>query len=165
MDLQDPTTKMSKSADSPQGTLSLLDEPDALAKRIRSAVTDSDGEVRFDPVTKPGVSNLLQILAATSDREIPEVEAEFAGGGYGALKAAVADAVVEFVRPLQARYAGARARPGRGRPDRGRGRGARRGDRRAGHHTRARRRRLDAPLTRRIHCPNRCSLSRTNRSQ
>ena len=56
-------------------------------------------------MTKPGVSNLLQILAATSDREIPTVEAEFAGGGYGALKAAVAEAVVEFVRPLQARYA------------------------------------------------------------
>ena len=61
--------------------------------------------MRFDPVEKPGVSNLLQILAATSNREIPDVEAEFAGGGYGALKAAVAEAVVEFVRPLQARYA------------------------------------------------------------
>ncbi len=105
MDLQDPTSKMSKSADSPQGTLSLLDEPAALAKRIKSAVTDSDGAVRFDPVEKPGVSNLLQILAATSNREIPVVEAEYAGGGYGALKTAVADAVVEFVRPLQARYA------------------------------------------------------------
>jgi tryptophanyl-tRNA synthetase len=104
MDLQDPTAKMSKSADSPQGTLSLLDDPDALAKRIRSAVTDSDATVRFDPVEKPGVSNLLQILAATTNQEIPTVEAEFAGGGYGALKASVADAVVEFVRPLQARY-------------------------------------------------------------
>jgi tryptophanyl-tRNA synthetase len=112
MDLQDPTSKMSKSADSPQGTLSLLDEPDALAKRIRSAVTDSDGEVRFDPATKPGVSNLLQILAATTNREIPAVEAEFAGGGYGALKAAVAEAVVEFVRPLQARYAELERDPG-----------------------------------------------------
>jgi tryptophanyl-tRNA synthetase len=112
MDLQDPTSKMSKSADSPQGTLSLLDEPDALAKRVRSAVTDSDGEVRFDPATKPGVSNLLQILAATSNREIPAVEAEFAGGGYGALKAAVAEAVVEFVRPLQARYAELERDPG-----------------------------------------------------
>jgi tryptophanyl-tRNA synthetase len=67
-------------------------------------VTDSGSEVRFDPAEKPGVSNLLQILAATTDREILEVEAEYAGSGYGALKGAVADAVVEFVRPLQARY-------------------------------------------------------------
>ena len=104
MDLQDPTAKMSKSADSPQGTLPLLDNPDALAKRIKSAVTDSDGDVRFDPIAKPGVSNLLQILAATSNQEIPDVVAEFSGGGYGALKTAVAEAVVEFVRPLQARY-------------------------------------------------------------
>jgi tryptophanyl-tRNA synthetase len=105
MDLQQPTSKMSKSADSPQGTLPLLDDPAALVKRIKSAVTDSRGDVHFDPVTKPGVSNLLQILAATTDRAVPDVEAEYAGGGYGALKAAVADAVVEFVRPLQARYA------------------------------------------------------------
>jgi tryptophanyl-tRNA synthetase len=104
MDLQQPTAKMSKSADSPQGTLPLLDDPSALAKRIRSAVTDSGSDVRFDPTEKPGVSNLLQILAATTEREIPDVETEYAGGGYGALKAAVADAVVDFVRPLQARY-------------------------------------------------------------
>ncbi|MEX1006717.1 MAG: tryptophan--tRNA ligase [Acidimicrobiia bacterium] len=105
MDLQQPTAKMAKSADSPQGSLPLLDDPAALVRRIKSAVTDSGSDVRFDPVEKPGVSNLLQILAATSDREIPVVEAEYAGGGYGALKAAVADAVLELVRPLQARYA------------------------------------------------------------
>jgi len=105
MDLQQPTAKMSKSADSPQGTLSLLDDPSALAKRIRSAVTDSGTDVRFDPAEKPGVSNLLQILAATTGRTIEDVEAEFSGGGYGMLKSAVADAVVEFVEPLQARYA------------------------------------------------------------
>jgi tryptophanyl-tRNA synthetase len=104
MDLQNPVAKMSKSADSPQGTLPLLDDPDALAKRIRSAVTDSGSDVRFAPDEKPGVSNLLQILAATTGRAIPDVEAEFAGGGYGALKSAVADAVVDFVKPLQARY-------------------------------------------------------------
>jgi tryptophanyl-tRNA synthetase len=104
MDLQQPKAKMSKSADSPQGTLPLLDDPAALAKRIKSAVTDSDGSVRFDPAAKPGVSNLLQILAATTDRPVPDVEAEYAGSGYGDLKTAVADAVVEFVRPLQARY-------------------------------------------------------------
>jgi tryptophanyl-tRNA synthetase len=105
MDLQQPTTKMAKSADSPHGSLPLLNNPAALAKRIKSAVTDSGSEVRFDPVEKPGVSNLLQILAATADREIPDVVSEYAGSGYGVLKAAVADAVVEFVRPLQARYA------------------------------------------------------------
>jgi tryptophanyl-tRNA synthetase len=104
MDLQHPRAKMSKSADSPQGTLPLLDDPAALARRIRSAVTDSGTDVRFDPETKPGVSNLLQILAATTGRDIPAVEAEYAAGGYGALKTAVADAVVEFVKPLQANY-------------------------------------------------------------
>jgi tryptophanyl-tRNA synthetase len=105
MDLQNPTAKMSKSADSPQGTIALLDDPKVIAKRIRSAVTDSDAAVRYSPDDKPGVSNLLEILAATTGRAIPEVEAEFAGGGYGPLKAAVADAVVAFLQPLQARFA------------------------------------------------------------
>lgn len=104
MDLQDPTSKMSKSADSPQGTITLLDDPKAITKRIKSAVTDSETEVRYDPTAKPGVSNLLQILAATTDRPIPEWEAELSGGGYGPLKTTVADAVVEFLRPLQERY-------------------------------------------------------------
>jgi tryptophanyl-tRNA synthetase len=105
MDLQLPTAKMSKSADSPQGTVRLLDDPAVVAKRIRSAVTDSDTEIRFDPAAKPGVSNLLQILAAVTDRSIVAVEDELRGQGYGALKATVADAVVECLRPIQARYA------------------------------------------------------------
>jgi len=105
MDLQDPTAKMSKSADSPQGTIRLLDDPKAITKRIKSAVTDSDNEIRFDPTTKPGVSNLLQILGAVTERSAEDVAAEYDGSGYGALKTAVADAVVEFVRPLQERYA------------------------------------------------------------
>jgi tryptophanyl-tRNA synthetase len=104
MDLQTPTSKMSKSADSPQGTIALLDDPKAITKRIRSAVTDSETEIRYDPVAKPGVSNLLQILAAVTDRSIPDVEADFSGQMYGALKAATAEATVEFLRPLQARY-------------------------------------------------------------
>ena len=111
MDLQHPTNKMSKSADSPQGTIRLLDDPKAIAKRIKSAVTDSENEVRFDPETKPGVSNLLQILGSVTDRTTADVVAEFAGSGYGALKSAVADAVVEFVRPLQERYAELEADP------------------------------------------------------
>jgi tryptophanyl-tRNA synthetase len=112
MDLQDPTVKMSKSADSPQGTITLLDEPSVITKRIKSAVTDSETEVRFDPVAKPGVSNLLQILAATTGRPIPELEREFDGSGYGPLKAAVAEAVVDFLRPIQDRYRDLVADPG-----------------------------------------------------
>jgi tryptophanyl-tRNA synthetase len=104
MDLQNPTTKMSKSSDSPQGSIALLDDPKVITKRIKSAVTDSDTEIRFDPERKPGVANLLQILAAATDRSIPDVERDFAGQGYGALKGAAAEAVVEFLRPLRARY-------------------------------------------------------------
>ncbi|HSO97228.1 MAG TPA: tryptophan--tRNA ligase [Acidimicrobiia bacterium] len=104
MDLQTPTAKMSTSAASPQGLIGLLDPPDVLSKRIRAAVTDSGSEVRFDPDTKPGVSNLLQILAAVTDRPIPDVEADFVDAGYGTLKQTVADAVLEFLAPLQDRY-------------------------------------------------------------
>jgi tryptophanyl-tRNA synthetase len=104
MDLQNPTAKMSKSSDSPQGSIALLDDPKVITKRLKSAVTDSETEIRFDPEQKPGVANLLQILAAATDRPIPEVEAELAGQGYGALKGAAADAVVEFLQPLRARY-------------------------------------------------------------
>jgi len=111
MDLQQPTNKMSKSADSPQGTIRLLDDPTAITKRIKSAVTDSENDIRFDPATKPGVSNLLQILGAVTDRSADAVAVEYAGSGYGALKGAVADAVVEFVRPLQERYAALEADP------------------------------------------------------
>jgi tryptophanyl-tRNA synthetase len=111
MDLQNPAAKMSKSDDSPQGSLPLLDDPSSLTKRIKSAVTDSDTEIRYDPVTKPGVSNLLQILAAVTDRSIPDVEADLGGQGYGTLKATVADAVVERLRPIQARYAELEADP------------------------------------------------------
>jgi tryptophanyl-tRNA synthetase len=111
MDLQNPTNKMSKSADSPQGTIRLLDDPKTVTKRIKSAVTDSDNEIRFDPVAKPGVSNLLQILGAVTDRPAEDVAAEYAGSGYGALKGAVAEGVVEFMRPLQERYAELEADP------------------------------------------------------
>jgi tryptophanyl-tRNA synthetase len=105
MDLQQPDAKMSKSSVSPQGTLTLLDPPELVTKKVRSAVTDSGSEVTYDPAGKPGVANLLQILAATTDRPVADAAADFAGHGYGALKQAVADAVVEFLAPLQARYA------------------------------------------------------------
>ena len=74
-------------------------------------MTDSDNEVRYDPAAKPGVSNLLQILAAVTDEPVEQVAAAYAGSGYGALKTAVADAVVELVRPLQERYATLAADP------------------------------------------------------
>jgi tryptophanyl-tRNA synthetase len=104
MDLQEPTAKMSKSADSP-GTIAVLEEPAVISKRLRSAVTDSDSDVRFDPEAKPGVSNLLEILAASSGRRVDDLASEFDGQGYGALKSATAESVVELLRPVQARYA------------------------------------------------------------
>ncbi|MCJ7436802.1 MAG: tryptophan--tRNA ligase [Acidimicrobiia bacterium] len=113
MDLQHPTAKMSKSANSPQGTIALLDDPGVITKRLTSAVTDSESDIRFDPEQKPGVANLLQILAAATGKAIPDVERDHAGKGYGALKAATAEAVVEFLRPLRARYEELEADPGR----------------------------------------------------
>jgi tryptophanyl-tRNA synthetase len=103
MDLQDPTRKMSKSSTSEKGVVFVLDEPDAVAAKFRSAVTDSDGEVRIDRKVKPGVTNLLEILAAATGRTVDEAAADHAGSGYGALKSAVAEAVIEFLAPMRAR--------------------------------------------------------------
>ena len=103
MDLQDPTRKMSKSATSEKGIVYLLDGPDAVAAKFRSAVTDSDGEVRADRAAKPGVTNLLEILAAVTSRSVDAVVEEHAGSGYGALKAAAAEAVVAFLEPMRLR--------------------------------------------------------------
>lgn len=103
-DLQRPEAKMSKSVDSPQGTVGVLDEPTAIVKKIKSAVTDSGTEVRFAPDEKPGVSNLLAIYAAATLTTVEAAEAEFGGQQYGAFKAAVADAVVEMLTPLRERY-------------------------------------------------------------
>jgi tryptophanyl-tRNA synthetase len=103
MDLQDPTSKMSKSASTDKGLISLMDDPDRLAKKIRSAVTDTDGEVRYDVDAKAGVSNLLVIHSVLSGQRIEEIEREFAGRGYGDLKKAVAEVVVEAVRPFRER--------------------------------------------------------------
>ena len=102
MDLQHPGSKMSKSEDGAQGTILLLDEPSAIRKKFRRAVTDSDGEVRYDPVQKPGVSNLLSIMGAATNRG-PEAAADGLGR-YGDLKDATAEAVIELLRPVQARY-------------------------------------------------------------
>src|SRR5215470_12282186 len=94
MDLQHPERKMSKSEDSPQGTVLLLDPPKQIEKKIKSAVTDSGSEVRYDREEKPGVSNLIEIYSAVTNMTPPEVEREFEGKQYGAFKTAVADAVV-----------------------------------------------------------------------
>jgi tryptophanyl-tRNA synthetase len=102
-DLANPSVKMSKS--SPSGCVMLLDSTTRIRKQIRSAVTDSDGEIRFDPTGKPGVSNLLTILASFSGRSVAAVEAELSGQGYGALKGQAADAVLAFVEPYQAHVA------------------------------------------------------------
>jgi tryptophanyl-tRNA synthetase len=99
-DLQEPTAKMSKSRPD-AGTIDLLDDPKRLVKKIKSAVTDSGADVRFDPAGKPGVSNLLTIFSALSGTPIAALEADYAGRGYGAFKTDVADAVVAFVAPLQ----------------------------------------------------------------
>lgn len=103
MDLQEPTRKMSKSSLSDKGVVHLLDEPDAIVAKFRSAVTDSDGEVRADRASKPGVTNLLEMLAATTRRTVDEAADDHAGAGYGALKAAVADAVIAFLAPMRLR--------------------------------------------------------------
>jgi len=105
MSLGDPTAKMSKSDDVEANVIKLLDEPKKVVKKIKRSVTDSDGEVRFDESAKPGVSNLLSIYSAVTDESIADLEARYAGQGYGALKGDLADAVVAFLEPLQARYA------------------------------------------------------------
>ncbi|QYJ02517.1 tryptophan--tRNA ligase [Nocardioides panacisoli] len=102
-DLQEPTAKMSKSASAPGGIVEMLEDPKRTAKKIRSAVTDSGSEVRYDPETKPGVSNLLSIHAALSGETTEALEAHYAGQGYGALKTDVADLVVEYVTPFRER--------------------------------------------------------------
>jgi tryptophanyl-tRNA synthetase len=103
MDLQDPTSKMSKSSSSPQGIVNLLEDLQVIDKKIMRAVTDTETEVRYDPVAKPGVSNLLSILAATTGREPADVAASYSQ--YGPLKKDTAAAVIETIRPIQARYA------------------------------------------------------------
>lgn len=103
MDLQRPAAKMSKSADSPQGTVLVLDDPDTIGRKFKRAVTDTGTDVAFDPETKPGVSNLLQILGAATGRKPDDVAAGYSR--YGPLKADTAEAVIELLRPLQQRYA------------------------------------------------------------
>ena len=103
MDLQNPSNKMSKSSESPQGTVGMLDDPSVIEKKFKRAVTDNDGEVRYDPETKPGVSNLLSILAAATGRSAEAVAGDYTQ--YGPLKADTAAAVIDVLSPVQKRYA------------------------------------------------------------
>jgi tryptophanyl-tRNA synthetase len=102
MDLLNPSSKMSKSAESGAGMIQLLDDPEMIRRKFKRAVTDSENEVRYDPATKPGVSNLLDILAAATD----QAPADLAKGytQYGSLKSDAADAVVDLLAPIQQRY-------------------------------------------------------------
>ena len=102
-DLQDPTAKMSKSAATDAGLINLLEDPARTAKKIRSAMTDSDRDIRFDTEAKPGVSNLLTIQSAVTGTDIDTLVAGYGGRGYGDLKKDTADAVVEFVTPIKTR--------------------------------------------------------------
>ncbi|MFF7681725.1 tryptophan--tRNA ligase [Microbacterium sp. NPDC007973] len=102
-DLQNPTSKMSKSAESDAGVLWLLDDPKVSAKKIMRAVTDSEGAVRFDRDEKPGVSNLLVIYSALTGREITAIEDEYAGRGYGDFKKGLAEVVVNEFEPVRTR--------------------------------------------------------------
>lgn len=102
-DLQDPTSKMSKSAQSQAGVVWLLDPPSTTAKKVMRAVTDTESSVRFDRETKPGVSNLLTIYSVLSGRPIPAIEDEYAGRGYGDFKKDLAEIVVATFEPIRAR--------------------------------------------------------------
>ena len=111
-DLQDPGAKMSKSSSSPNGIVDVMDDPKVTAKKIRSAVTDTGREVLFDPVEKAGVSNLLSIHSALSGKSIAELEADFAGRGYGDLKKELAEVVTDTLGPVRSRAQELMADPG-----------------------------------------------------
>jgi tryptophanyl-tRNA synthetase len=102
-DLQEPTAKMSKSASSPAGIIDLLDEPGVVRKKIARAVTDAGSEIRSDDTEKPGVSNLLRIYSALSGEEIADLEARYAGAGYGAFKKDLAEVVAGALAPIRER--------------------------------------------------------------
>ncbi|MDR2754045.1 MAG: tryptophan--tRNA ligase [Oscillospiraceae bacterium] len=105
MSLQTPTAKMSKSDPNPKGTIFLTDTPDQIVKKCKSAITDSEASVRYDPAKKTGVSNLMTLLACCTGQSFAQIEADFAGKGYGDFKLAVAEAIVAELRPFQAELA------------------------------------------------------------
>lgn len=100
-DLQEPTNKMSKSASSASGVIELMDAPEINTKKIKSAVTDTGREVVFDAANKPGISNLMTIYSVVTGKNIEQIQNEFDGKGYGDFKASVAEATVEYLRPMR----------------------------------------------------------------
>jgi tryptophanyl-tRNA synthetase len=110
MDLQNPAAKMSKSSESPAGTLRVTDPPEAIAKKIRSAVTDSGREI-VPGEDKPAITNLLTIYSVVSERSVEDVQADYAGKGYGEFKQDLADALIAFLQPFQQRYGDLMAAP------------------------------------------------------
>ncbi len=104
MSLQDPSQKMSKSDPNPNGYVAIMDDPKVIEKKFKRAVTDCDGVIQYDPANKPGVSNLLEIYTTFSGHTVKEAEAYFEGQGYGALKSAVADAVIAELTPVQQEF-------------------------------------------------------------
>ncbi|CDQ40649.1 MULTISPECIES: tryptophan--tRNA ligase [Virgibacillus] len=104
MSLQDPTKKMSKSDSNEKGFISMLDEPKKIEKKIKSAVTDSEGKVKYDKENKPGVSNLLTIYSICSGESIDVLEEKYEGKGYGVFKQDVANAVIHLLEPIQNKY-------------------------------------------------------------
>ena len=104
MNLQEPSLKMSKSRGAESGTVLMLDPPDAVRKKVRSAVTDSGTDVRYDPDGKPGISNLIELMTVVTGDSVQDVEARYDGSGYGQFKNDVADAIVELLGPIQQRY-------------------------------------------------------------
>jgi tryptophanyl-tRNA synthetase len=110
--LQEPERLMSTTRGAPQGVVRMIDEPDAVRKKFKTAVTDSGTDVRHDPEAKPGVSNLIEIMAVATGSSIADVERQFDGDGHGAFKEGVAEAVVELLAPIQQRYEELRADEG-----------------------------------------------------
>ena len=104
MGLQDPTSKMSKSASNPNDVIFIEDEPEVIIKKFKKAVTDSENKVKFDPENKPGVSNLMQIYASITGKTMEEIEKEFDNRGYGDFKMAVANTVAQKLKPVQEKY-------------------------------------------------------------
>jgi tryptophanyl-tRNA synthetase len=111
MDLQEPERKMSTSDSSDQGKVLIVDPPEVIRRKIKSAVTDSGTDVRYAPGEKAGISNLLEIMSVATGDPIPELEARYDGSGYGGFKADVAEAVVTLFDPIQQRYAELRNDP------------------------------------------------------
>ena len=111
MNLQEPNVKMSKSRGAESGTVLMLDSPATIRKKVKSAVTDSGTDVRYEPEEKPGISNLIELLTVVTGDSIQEIEARYDGSGYGRFKQDVAEAIVELLGPIQERYEAVRSDP------------------------------------------------------